>query len=470
MSVAYYGDFAEDATVYIPFNTFTSDDPSASCTITNLVNTDIHIHKDNGTTQRNNAAGITMSVDFDSITGNHLVTIDTSDDTVAGFWVVGHDYFVRMEGTTVDGATINAWIGSFSIENRFKEVDVTHILGHLLTQTGTQLGDGFEKFFNVSSPTGTVNSLPGAAPDAAGGLPISDAGGLDLDTQIKTNIDAIVAFWNVFILTAGTIGAVGNDTTHLHLTGLTYGDDELNDYIIVIYDVSTSEYHSAWISDWDNASALATVATLAFTPQDSTDTYWVFALRKHPSIADILADTNEIQGKLPTNKFMGSSDGADDDGTLNSIQTATGTTLEGHLTDIKGTGFAKDTHSLTNIEGYADLIDDGTSGLAKIATDAAAILAHTGTDGVVLKAAGLDSDAVDEIWAKAMSDLAAGAPSATCSVLTAINYLYEALRNKNTRTASELAIFKDDASTKLCEADLSDDGTTFTKGELRTAD
>lgn len=116
MSVPYYGDFAEDDTVDIPFNTFTSDDPSASSTITNLINTDIHIHKDGGLTQRNNAAGITVSVDFDGITGNHLVKIDTSDDTVAEFWVTGSEYQVRMEGTTVDGATINAWIGAFSIE------------------------------------------------------------------------------------------------------------------------------------------------------------------------------------------------------------------------------------------------------------------------------------------------------------------------------------------------------------------
>jgi len=116
MSVPYYGDFAEDDTVNIPFNTFTSDDPSASCTITNFINTDVHIHKDAGLTQRNNAAGITVSVDFDGITGNHMVVIDTSDDTVAGFWVTGSEYQVRIEGTTVDGATINAWIGSFSIE------------------------------------------------------------------------------------------------------------------------------------------------------------------------------------------------------------------------------------------------------------------------------------------------------------------------------------------------------------------
>lgn len=55
----------------------------------------------------------------------------------------------------------------------------------------------------------------------------------------------------------------------------------------------------------------------------------------------------------------------------------TGTTLDDHCTDIKGTAFSKDTHSLTNIEGYADLIDDGTSGLAKIATDVAAALVDT---------------------------------------------------------------------------------------------
>ena len=116
MGVPYYGDFAEDDTVDIPFNTFTSDDPSASSTITNFINTDVHIHKDGGTTQRNNAAGITVSVDFDGITGNHLVQIDTSDNTVADFWVTGSEYQVRIEGTTVDGATINAWIGAFSIE------------------------------------------------------------------------------------------------------------------------------------------------------------------------------------------------------------------------------------------------------------------------------------------------------------------------------------------------------------------
>lgn len=114
--VPYYGDFPEDATIYIPINTFDSNDPAASVTVTNLLNTDVHIHKNGGTTQRNNAAGITMTIDYDSITGNHLLIIDTSDDTVAGFWVTGAEYQVRVEGITVDAGTLNSWVGAFSIE------------------------------------------------------------------------------------------------------------------------------------------------------------------------------------------------------------------------------------------------------------------------------------------------------------------------------------------------------------------
>src|SRR6056300_665173 len=112
MSVPYYGDFAEDDTVLIPFNTFDSNDPSASVTITNLADADIKVHKDGSATEIV-TDGASVSIDFDSITGNHLITIDTSVDAA---YSTGSEYAVRIEGTTVDGATINAWVGCFSIE------------------------------------------------------------------------------------------------------------------------------------------------------------------------------------------------------------------------------------------------------------------------------------------------------------------------------------------------------------------
>lgn len=113
--VPYFGDYDTTETVVIPFNTFSSDDPSASVTITNLAAADVEIHKDGSTTQRASDNGVTVTIDFDSITGNHIVAIDLSDNSDAGYYSAGSRYQVRMEGTTVDGATINAWIGAFSI-------------------------------------------------------------------------------------------------------------------------------------------------------------------------------------------------------------------------------------------------------------------------------------------------------------------------------------------------------------------
>jgi len=62
--------------------------------------------------------------------------------------------------------------------------DLKAILGTVLTQTGTQISAAFKKFFDVATPKGSVNSLPDALADAAGGLPVSDVGGLDLDAKI----------------------------------------------------------------------------------------------------------------------------------------------------------------------------------------------------------------------------------------------------------------------------------------------
>ena len=115
--VTYYGDFPVNHTsVVIPFNAFTSNDPSASATITDFANTDVHIHKNGSLTQRSSAAGVAIDIDVDGITGGHWVTIDLSDNTDAGFYAAGAEISVRIEGVTIDGATVNAFIGAFSIE------------------------------------------------------------------------------------------------------------------------------------------------------------------------------------------------------------------------------------------------------------------------------------------------------------------------------------------------------------------
>lgn len=168
----YIGDFTEDETIYLMFNTFESGDPTPSCTITNFANTDVHIHKDDGLTQRNNAAGITVSVDFDGITGSHMIKIDTSDNTVTDFWVVGHDYFVRIEGTTVDAATRNMVVGHFSIENRSTTPSLNVL--DVLTESG---GSG-----DLAAMKSALDGI----------RYVSESGGSGDLTAIKTQVDALL--------------------------------------------------------------------------------------------------------------------------------------------------------------------------------------------------------------------------------------------------------------------------------------
>ena len=127
----YLGDFPVGSTIYIPFNTFSSDDPAASMTITGLAVTDIEIYKNGSTTQRASDAGYTLldtdGIDFDTITGIHGFSIDTSDDTTGGFFVAGADYWVVVSSITLDAGTIS-FVVSFSIENR-------HVSGKLVSTT-----------------------------------------------------------------------------------------------------------------------------------------------------------------------------------------------------------------------------------------------------------------------------------------------------------------------------------------------
>jgi len=212
MSVPYLGDFAEDETVYMPFNTFTSDDPQASATITNLVAADIKVHKDGSVTQIV-TDGATVAIDFDTITGNHLITIDTS---ASADYAVGSDYHVRIEGTTVDAGTVNAWIGHFSIENRFNEVAV-------VTWNGVALG--------------TTNPLPNAAAEAAGGLYTRGTGAGQINQANNGEIDADINRINGQLATTSTgnlldvnVAEISDDSTaadNLEATydGTGYSDD-----------------------------------------------------------------------------------------------------------------------------------------------------------------------------------------------------------------------------------------------------
>ena len=100
----------------------------------------------------------------------------------------------------------------------------------------------------------------------------------------------------------------------------------------------------------------------------------------------------------------------------------------------------------------------------KVASIAAAAITAAAIATDAIDADALAADAVTEIWAKAMSDLAA-VPGATDSVLAGINWLFELARNKRTQTATTETIYKDDTTTALATSTKGDSSGTFTRGE-----
>lgn len=116
----YLGDFELGKTIFFPFCTYNA--AGASVTITGLAVTDIEIFKGASITQRSSDAGYALvdtdGIDIDGITGLHGFTIDTSDNTDAGFFAAGNDYTVVVSTITADSQTVTFIAGRFSLINR----------------------------------------------------------------------------------------------------------------------------------------------------------------------------------------------------------------------------------------------------------------------------------------------------------------------------------------------------------------
>ena len=136
------------------------------------------------------------------------------------------------------------------------------------------------------------------------------------------------------------------------------------------------------------------------------------------------------------------------------------------LIDYMVVGFVNGLVTAADIQ--AELEENGASLLDTIRDELA-----NATDGLGALKTLIDAvPTTTEIWDKAMVDMAAGAPSATATVLLAINWIYEICRNKvvTDKTNNEIIVYKDNSTTKLAESDISDDGTLFTRGKFGVAD
>jgi hypothetical protein len=80
----------------------------------------------------------------------------------------------------------------------------------------------------------------------------------------------------------------------------------------------------------------------------------------------------------------------------------------------------------------------------------------------------VNAEVVDALNVDTYAEPGQGTPGATITLAAKINYLYKAWRNRITQTATTYSLYNDDASTVDHKATVSDNGTTYDKGEVAT--
>jgi len=94
--------------------------------------------------------------------------------------------------------------------------------------------------------------------------------------------------------------------------------------------------------------------------------------------------------------------------------------------------------------------------------------APTAGDFTAAMKASINVEALDVLNTDTYAEPGQGAPAATTTLATKIGYIYKFLRNKVTQDATTFKVYADDTTTVDQKATVSDDGTTFTRGEIAT--
>lgn len=109
--------------------------------------------------------------------------------------------------------TVGSGSNQISLNSGYVDAALKKVIGTTLTETSTgYLAAAIKKFFDVATPAGTINSLPGADADTSGGLPVigtgvrqinPNAGGVPLTTGGRQSV------WDVLVADQSTSGSLG---------------------------------------------------------------------------------------------------------------------------------------------------------------------------------------------------------------------------------------------------------------------
>ena len=443
------------------FDTFAGA-TGASITMTGLAVTDIEIYKDGSVTQRASDAGYVLldtdGIDFDALTGIHGFSIDTGDNTDAGFYTVGAWFTVVVSAVTVDAQTVSFIAAQFRLMKAegvagVPKADVDSLLGTAwLTPGVAGTPDVNVKLWNNL----TTVALPLVPTTAGRTLDVAATGeaGLDFNNVLSS---ALVTLNSLTITGATTFTG-----TTVHTGNVSYADG--------VTIAAPSTLNRSGLPITGNGTGDGIEANAGATG--------------HGIQANTTAG-NEIDANITGNLV----------GTVSTLTTYTGNTPQ------TGDVFPLASTEIADIKTKTDFLPSATAGAAgglfiagaNAATSITTALTAnvignitgnlSGSVGSVtgLTAANLDTtvssraspaqvntEVLDVLNVDTFVEPVQGAPVATTTLVNKIGYLYKFLRNKVTQTSTTLSIYNDDAVTVDHKATVSDDATTYTRGEIAT--
>lgn len=465
-------DRALGSTIRIYFTTHTPSTGVVVAPSSAFAAADFKIYKDGSATEKTSTNGITVTSPFDSQAGAHLVEIDTSNSTGdSGFWASGSAYRVVLStAKTVDSKDPSGvCVGEFSLE--LQTADVRKFGG-----TAGTFSSGKPDVGTATSVSGAVGSVTGnVGGNVNGNVSGNVSGSVGSVTgavgSVTGSVGSVVG--NVGGSVASVAGAVGSVTGNVggDVAGKVLGGGSgtiSGDGVRAASVTGAVGSVTGSVGSVVGAVALDSAAILAVADQVWDEAYadhntagsfgkLLNTIRK----ANLAIDGTVSVAITPTTLTFSSNVAATTSAYAHAVLLFTTGALAGENSPII---------SYTNTNGVFLLEEPLTS--APSNGDEFVVIAGSHVHSVAdiqsglstLTAPQVNSEVLDVLSVDTFVELTSP-PAATSSLKDKLTWLFMWVRNKGTATATQRKLYADDGTTLISTEVITDDGTTFTKGE-----
>lgn len=363
--------------------------------------------------------------------------------------------------------------GQLDFTSGVVKANLAQILGTALTETAGQIAAAFKQFFNIASPTSTMNVITTVTTTTtattATNLTNAPTAG-DFTAAMKTSLNAATP-----TVTAGTVSdktgyslsgtfttldstflrtntATGGAAGSITLDASASATDSLYNGAWVFVKSGTGLGQSRLITGYTGSTKVATITPNWTTNPDNTSVFAIFPAAYIAGVnGNVSGSVASVSGNVTGS--VGSVVGA--------VASVTGN-VNGNVVGSVGSV----TGAVGSVTGAVGSVTGNVGGsVASVTTVSAGAITAASLAADTITAAKVASDVTDEIWAKACTEPTA-VVAASPTAIAALSWLLTLSRNTITQTSTTQILKADDTTTTVASSTVSDDGTTFTRGEF----